>query len=193
MQMNVLRYLASDENAVTTLLRALCVLKPIREAVVRLFTQGHFGADAVEFEAISTQIGIGEAIPDMCFHTDTLRVAVEIKVFDWRELTPNQPQSYLRWLVSQPADQKFFVFLVPPHYAHRQEYERRKANFYAEHPNHGIHFVEITWLNVCAVLGETGLSTISVYARDFKNLLEGWYVGTPITFTLDELREIYHV
>jgi hypothetical protein len=110
--MNVLRYLPSDENAVTTLLRALCVLKPIREAVVRLFTQGHFGADDVEFEAISTQVGIGGAIPDMCFHTNTLRVAVEIKVFDWRELTANQPQSYLRWLVSQPADQKFFVFLV---------------------------------------------------------------------------------
>jgi hypothetical protein len=193
MQTNVLRYLPSDENAVTTLLRAICALKPIREAVVRLFTQGHFGADDVEFEAISTQVGIGGAIPDMCFNTDTLRVAVEIKVSDWRGLTANQPQSYLRWLVSQPADQKCFVFLVPPHYAHRQEYESRKAAFCVENPHHGVHFVEITWLDVCAVLDETGLSATSMYAHDFKNLLEGWYVPAPITFTLDELREIYHV
>ena len=189
MQTNVLRYLPSDENAVTTLLRALCALKPIREAVVRLFTQDNFGANDVEFEGVSTQFDIGGAIPDMCLQTDILRAFVEIKVSDWRDLTPNQPQNYLRWLVSQPVHYKFFVFLVTPHYAHRQEYERRKAAFCAGNPDHGIHFVEITWLDVCAVLDETGLSATSVYAQDFKNLLEGWYVPTPITFTTDELRE----
>jgi hypothetical protein len=64
--------------------------------------------------------------------------------------------------------------------------------FCAENPNHGIHFVEITWSDVCARLEETGLSAISVYAQDFKNLLEEWYVPIPITFTVDELKEIYH-
>ena len=77
--MNVLRYLPSDENAVTTLLRALCALKPIREAVVRLFTQDNFGANDVELEEISTQFDIGKAIPDMCLQTDALRAVVEIK------------------------------------------------------------------------------------------------------------------
>jgi hypothetical protein len=82
--MSVLRYLAHDENAVITLLRALCALKPLREALVRLFTQGNFGADDVEFEGISTQFDIGGAIPDVCLQTGTLRVVVEIKVSEWR-------------------------------------------------------------------------------------------------------------
>lgn len=195
MQANVLRYLPSDENAVTTLLRALCVLKPIREVIVRLFTHGNFGADTVEFDGIFTQFSIGEAIPDMCLQTDILRAVVEIKVSDWRSLTSYQPQSYLRWLINQPVRHKFFVFLVPPHYAahHRQEYERRKTVFCAGNPNHGIHFVELTWLDVCAALDETGLSATSVYARDFQALLKGWYAPTPIIFTPNELREIYHV
>lgn len=195
MQANVLRYLPSDENAVTTLLRALCVLKPIREVIVRIFTQGNYGADDVEFEGVSMQFDIGGAIPDICLQTDTLRAVVEIKVSDWRGLTANQPQNYLRWLMCQPVNHKFFVFLVPPHYAaqHRKEYERRKAAFCTVNPKHGIYFVEITWLDVCAALDETGLSATSVYARDFQNLLEGWYVPTPITFTLNELSEIYHV
>jgi hypothetical protein len=193
MQTNVLRYLARDENSVIILLRALCDLKPLREALVRLFTQDNFGADNVEFEGISTQFDVGSAIPDMCLQTDILRVVVEIKISEWRDLTPNQPQNYLQWLANEPVYHKFFVFLVPPHYAHHQEYERRKATFCAENPNHGIHFVEITWLDVCSILHETGLSEISIYVQDFKNLLEGWYVPIPITFTPDELREIYHV
>ena len=192
MPTNVLRYLAHNENSVTTLLRALCALKPLREALVRLFTGGNFGGDDVEFEGISMQPDVGRAIPDMCLQTDTLRIVVEIKVSEWRGLTCNQPQNYLGWLASESVHQRFFVFLVPPHYAHHQEYERRKAIFCAENPNHGIHFVEITWSDVCAKLEETGLSAINVYAQDFKNLLEEWYVPTPITFTLDELKEIYH-
>lgn len=190
MQANVLSYLPSDENAVTTLLRALCALKPIREAVVRLFTKKSFGADDVEFEDVWTQFSIGGAILDMCLKTDTLRAVVEIKVSDWRCLTANQPQSYLGWLVNQSVNHKFFVFLVPPDYAYRQEYERRKAVFCTGNPNHGIRFVEITWLDVCTVLEEAGLSATSVYARDFQNLLEEWYVPAPITFTLNELSQI---
>jgi hypothetical protein len=193
MPTNVIRYLARDENSVTTLLRALCTLKPLREAFVRLFTQDNFGADDVEFDEISTQYDIERPILDMCLQTDALQIVVEIKVSQWCNLTRYQPHHYLQWLSNERVQHKFFVFLVPPHYAHRQEYERRKTVFCAENPNHGIHFVEITWLDVCARLEETGLSAISVYAQDFKNLLEEWYVPTPITFTLDELREIYHV
>lgn len=189
MQENVLRHLPSDENSVTTLLRALCVLKPMREVVVRFFTQGRFGADDVKFEGVSIQSGIGGAIPDMCLQADALRVVVEIKVSAWRGLTASQPQVYLHWLANQPVSHKFFVFLVPPHYAvqHRQEYATRKAAFCEAHPNHGIHFVESNWLELCCALDETGLSSTCVYARDFQNLLEGWYIPSPIKFTLAEL------
>jgi hypothetical protein len=114
---------------VTTLLRALCTLKPLREAFVRLFTQDNFDTDDVEFDEISTQYDIGRAILDMCLQTDALRVVVEIKVSQWRDLTANQPHNYLRWLSNEPVQHKFFVFLVPPHYVHRQEYERRKTVF----------------------------------------------------------------
>ena len=186
---NVLSHLPSNENAVSSLLRALCVLKPIRETVVRLFTNASYGADDVEFEGISTQCNIGGAIPDMCFQSVSLRAVVEIKVSNWQNLTTNQPQTYLQWLMAQHVDHKYFIFLVPPRYIHRQIYESRKADFCAANPNHGIHFIEITWLDLSDVLDESGLSATSVYARDFQNMLEEWYVPTPITFTFNQLSE----
>ena len=189
MQTNVLRYLPSNENAVTILLRALCALKPIREAIVRLFTHDNFGAAEVEFEAISTHTSIEGPIPDMRFQTEALCVVVEIKVSASLGLTANQPQQYLQWLVRQPVTHKFFVFLVPPHYApeHRREYESRKAAFCTANPHHGIQFVEIHWLEVRDIFDKTGLSATSGYARDFHNLLEEWYVPTPLAFTRAEL------
>lgn len=189
MHANVLRYLANDENGTTTLLRALCALKPVREAVVRLFTQDEFGADEVEFEGVSTQFHIGGAIPDMCLQADALCVIAEIKVSDSRDLTPNQPEMYLRWLARQPVNRKFFVFLVPPDYAeqHRQEYEIRKAAFCAGEPDAGIRFVEINWLDLCSAFDRAGLSEACAYARDFKALLEEWWIHSPINFTVAQL------
>src|SRR5712691_9102450 len=190
MQANVLRHLVSNENSMTNLLYALCDLKPIREVVVRLFTQKMFGADDVEFEDMSVHISRGGPVPDMCIEADALHVAVEIKVAYATELTLNQPQQYLQWLNNPPrASNKFFVFLVPPYYAvqHRQAYETRKQAFCVAHPQHDIQFVEITWLDVHAALDKTGLSATCVYTRDFQNLLQEWYSPTPITFTFPEL------
>lgn len=98
---NVLRYLPANENAVTTLLRALCVLNPIREIVARLFTGDRFGADDIPFSGIATQFGIGGPIPDMCWQGNDLCIAVEIKVSEGQGFTGNQPGSYLDWLVKQ--------------------------------------------------------------------------------------------
>ena len=191
MQDNVLRQLVSNENSITTLLRALCILKPVRDVIVRLFTQNTFDADKVEFEEISTQLDIGRAKLDMCIQTDELQVVVEIKAANSTSLTVNQPQQYLQWLARQQARNKFFVFLVPSHYAgqYRQEYERRKQAFCATHPGHGIYFVEITWVELYAALAATGLSAACTYTRDFQNFLKEWCLPTPITFTLEELSE----
>jgi len=174
----------------TNLLRALCALKPIRDVIVKLFTQDKFDAEEVDFECISTQLNIGDAIPDMCIQNINLRIAVEIKTSDWRGLTANQPQVYLRWLTTQQAQDKFFVFLKPPHYSDQQwqEYSIRKNVFCAANPGHGITFVEITWADVLSALEETGLSSTCIYTRDFENLIKEWYFPTPIRFTHNELR-----
>jgi hypothetical protein len=187
---NVLSHLVRDENSMTNLLKSLCVLKPIREVVVRLFTAGKFGADDVGFDDISTQQNIGGSIPDMCIKINALAIAVEIKTSDWRGLTDNQPTAYLEWLNGQTGD-KFFVFLVTPSYLaqHRQEYDRRKDKFIAIYPGHGITFIEINWLDLCSKLQETELSSSCVYTRDFENLIRDRYLPTPIHFTIAELKE----
>ncbi|MFZ4789353.1 MAG: hypothetical protein ACOYMW_00310 [Candidatus Competibacteraceae bacterium] len=188
---NVLSHLVSDENSMTNLLKAVCALKPIREVVIRLFTADKFGTDEVDFEDLSTQQSVGGAIPDMCIQIDNkLAVAVEIKTSDWRLLTVNQPTTYLQWLNSQTGD-KFFVFLVAPNYLaqHRQTYSQRKQQYIASYPKHGITFIEIDWLDLRSKLQETELSSCCVYARDFENLIESWYLPTPIKFTVVELKE----
>jgi hypothetical protein len=190
MQENVLSHLTNNENSVTTLLKALCVLKPIRDVVIKIFTQNTFGADDVDFECISTQFNIGEAIPDICIQNDELLIAVEIKISDWRGLTANQPHKYLEWLSNNNIEKKFFVFLTTPRYSleHRKEYDKRKQRFCASNPQHGINFIEIDWLELRSAFEETGLSSSCVYTRDFENLLKEWYMPSPIKFTKKELQ-----
>lgn len=189
---NVLSQLAIDENSVTSILRAVCVLKPIREVIVRLLTADNFGSQTVEFEGISTQFQIGGAIPDMVLTGEDLLVVVEIKVSDWRGLTDNQPQAYLKWLLDQKVTHKYFVFLVPPQYTadYHQEYMKRKDLFCSANPDHNIIFVEIDWLDVRSVLDESGLTSTCIYARDFRNVMEEWYHTKPISFSMAELKEL---
>lgn len=189
MKDNVLKYLPSNENSVTALLRALCALKPIREVIVRLFTQSSYGAEHMDFDGISTQSGIGGSIPDMRFTAEEFKIVVEIKTSNWRGLTKNQPITYLTWLESQKVSGKFFVFLAPPRY-HEQhsEYHRRKNEFCKTNPDHGIKFIEMNWLDISDALDTAGLPSISVYAKDFRNMLNEWYEPIPIKFTLSELR-----
>lgn len=192
MEQNVLSCLPSNENSVTTLLRALCVLKPVRDVFVKTFTQEKFGANNVDFEGVLTQAGLGGAIPDMVMQAEDLRIVVEIKVSAWRGLTDNQPETYLKWLANEKVHNRFFVFLAPPNYSaqHFQDYKKRKDAFCVENPHHGINFVEIDWLDVSRALEESGLPSTCVYARDFNHLLNGWYVPSPVKFSLDELQEI---
>lgn len=187
MQPNVLSHLPSNENSITALLRALCALKPFREIVVRLFTHNKFGSNDVEFEDISIQIDIGGIKPDMGVCTERLRVVAEIKVNNETGLTKNQPRAYSEWLARQP-EEKFFVFLVPPHYG-RQEYTKRKEAFCSDNPGHAINYVEINWLTLVNELDRSELTLISAYAKDFSNLLKEWYSSPPIKFTTAELTE----
>lgn len=189
-QANVLSHLVKDENSFTEMLKALCDLKPIRDVVIKTFTQNQFDANAVEFSDIKTQFDIGGARPDICIQTDELSIAVEIKVSDWLGLTLNQPIKYLEWLIKQPTKYKFFVFLTTPHYSvqHHYVYKQRKDNFEQKTPQHGITFVEINWLELRAALQETELSSSCNYTRDFENLIEEWFLSTPITFTHAELQ-----
>lgn len=145
----------------------------------------------MKFEGVLTQINIGNSIPDMSLQGDDLRVIVEIKVSDWRGLTDNQPQAYLEWLKEEAANNKYFVFLTPPNYLQNlaQEYGIRKNNFCTQHPLHGIRFIEINWLDLCSALDESELPYICNYSRDFKKLLQSWYLPNPIKFSRHELLE----
>lgn len=192
---NVLSHLPNDENSVTILLRALCVLKPIRDVVVKLFTDNKFNGTDVLFDDISIQVQLSNgSIPDMIIESAKLDlcIVVEVKTSDWRELTSNQPQSYLQWLLKQKANNKYFVFLTPPNYQHMGEYINRKTTFYSGYPDacHTIKFVEISWLDIRYTLQASGLTTTCIYARDFANLIEAWYIPVPIKFSSNELKEI---
>jgi hypothetical protein len=186
MQANVLRHLVSDEHSMTKLLYALCELKPIREVVVRLFTQKKFGADDAAFEDMSVQVSRGGPLPDLCIEAEALHVVVEVTGADATGFTDYQPRQYVRELVRQKATYQFFVFLVPSHYD-RQAYERWKQAFCVENPQHAMQFVELTWFDVHAALDQAGLSATCGYTRDFQQLLQEWYAPPPIPFAFPAL------
>ena len=184
---NVLLQLPKDEYYITKLLVALCVLKPLREVIVRAITEGAYGADDVQFDDIFS-LNTGNIRPDLALRTENLLVLVEIKT-DWKcPLQPTQPTGYLTYLLGQPQAYKACVLLAPPAYVHLPVWQARVAAFNTVNPGHGIQHVELNWLQVADAIDEVGLPTMSAYARDFVGFMEEMYNPPFIAFNHHQLQ-----
>jgi len=62
---NILSFVIKNENTTTDMLYALLAYKPIRQAIVSLFTNERFGAEDVSWDDIDTQASLGDSIPDL--------------------------------------------------------------------------------------------------------------------------------
>ena len=189
---NILSFIIKNENATTDMLYALLAYRPIRQAIVSLFTNGKFGAESVIWDDIQTQVSVGDSIPDLALLGKNVNILVEIKTTSWRNLTSNQPESYLKWLLSNSkADEKYFVALVPPTYYHLDELKDRIKLFEKNNKSHNINILIITWTEVLKSISENDLHLLSQYVSDFSALLSSWYEEPILKMTFEEVNLIY--
>lgn len=190
---NVLTHLPTDELFQTRLLYALCSLKPLREIILRKFTDGEFGAEDVEQEDIHTFFPIKDnnrtaAIPDLVVLTNELLVLVELKVSEDCALQPTQPYNYLAWAAAQNHRRKYCVLLTPPQYQYVGAWDVGFGNFAAANPNHRIKNVKLNWPQIGDALVDSGLPVISHYARDYAEILFDLYRACAAYFNYNQLQ-----
>ncbi|HLE24581.1 MAG TPA: hypothetical protein VI935_02900 [Thermodesulfobacteriota bacterium] len=188
---NILSRLLRTENHVTEFLCGLCVYKPFREILVRLFTGGQYGSDDISLDDIDTQTTIEGSIPDLSMLGEKVNILVEVKIDSWRELTQNQPETYLRWLASSNAESRFFIALIPPVYDYLEELESRINSFHRTNKRNPVNTSIIRWDDLLQKISKDELDQMSPYIKDFSNLLKSRYEVPIIKFTFEEMQSMY--
>ncbi|MBX6422663.1 hypothetical protein [Thermosulfurimonas sp. F29] len=192
---NILKFLLSNEDSVSSFLKGLMFFKPIRESLIRLFVGKDLGTQDVKFEDIYFQFVLNEnqSRPDLAIINEKLKMLIEVKISPYRRLTENQPESYLEWLANQQGENLslHFVAIIPPDYDYKSDLERRLCEFKDKKKSKEIHIKIINWLEIKKELQDNNLHLLSPYIADFCNLLSEWYENSVINFSLEEVNVLY--
>lgn len=198
---NILKFLLSKEDSVSSFLKGLMFFKPVRESLVRLFTNKELKTQDIKFEDIYLQFVLREnqSRPDLAIINEKLKMLIEVKISPYRELTENQPESYLEWLANQQSENLqsknlslYFVAIIPPNYDHRNDLEKRLFDFKNKNRDIEIHIKIIDWLEIKKELQDNDLHLLNPYISDFCDLLSEWYENPIIKFSLEEVNVLYN-
>ena len=189
---NILKFLLSNEDSVSSFLKGLMFFKPIRESLIRLFVGKDLGSQDVKFEDIYFQFVLNEnqSRPDLAIINEKLKMLIEVKISPYRRLTENQPESYLEWLANQQGENLslYFVAIIPPNYVYKSELEEKLVNG----NKNGIICKIVDWLQIKRELQDNNFHLLSPYIADFCNLLSEWYEVSAINFSLEEVNMLYN-
>ena len=189
---NILSHVIKNENDTTALLYALCAYRPFRDVLVRLCTQGQFGANDVQWEDLTTQMSLGGPIPDLVMVGQNVTIVIEVKITTWRGLTRNQPGAYLTWLAGRESGASaFFVALIPRRYVHLALLKSQIASFHQSNTQQPVTTAIVQWDDLSKQLVHHDLGHMNAYVRDFCQLLQSWYEAPLLTFRIEEVRSMY--
>jgi hypothetical protein len=189
---NILKEVMRQENEVTRVTYALCAYKTFREILIKFLTRGSFGAEDVDWEDMGVQATINGVRPDLCALCEKFSLLVEIKTSLYTELTASQPADYLSWLARHPRPGKrFFVALIPSHYAHREELKKRLDHWLSQSEEHSVNATILTWEEFLEVLCASGLHLLNRYLFDFYKVLCSWFTESQLKLTYLEVGKMY--
>ncbi len=186
---NVLDFIARDENSITRLLVALCRLKPVRDAFVKVLTHGDVSGDSVEADDINDQLHTEYGKPDIEVRSTDFYALIEVKTSLYTPLQPSQPNRYLEHILKKEGNYKdfFLIFLLPNLYiTDKINAEHRK--FIELHKGKNIKLNIVYWDRLIAEFHRAGLVKSIPYVRDFCETLENYFNPPRISFSSEQLR-----
>lgn len=113
---------------------------------------------------------------------DNITVLIENKISTWRDLTENQPNTYLNYL-QEIEGNKYFVLLIPLGYLHLLEFKKR-YNTWEKHRNIQIPLVIIYWQDIYKILKEYEDDQV---LQDFANEIDLENMEEEVKMTDEEL------
>ena len=183
---NIFDGLVTDENSTTELLCKLMQFAAFRRPLLARLLHDTC-ASKIAFDDISTQVNLSEdsGRPDIIIRNGEVCVFIEVKVTEYRGLTPKQPGSYFSSLSKESAPERWLVFLVPRNWEERPDLEssleRLKAN------NRGISTNIVDWGEVIGLIEENDLAEMNPFLDEFSKLLKARFMPEPIAFSTKEV------
>lgn len=143
----------------------------------------------IEYSNFNTEISLnnqhGRADLFLNIH-DNKKFIFEIKNKDYTSLTPNQPQSYLKYLKDTHEDgldfNKHLFFLIPKNYQHKDELHKRWKEF--DDRENQIFY----WQDLIYKVKEKKLEQQNIELKIFCEFCEYWFNMKPIYFSEDQKR-----
>jgi len=185
---NVLSRLVKNEDSTTEMLCGLMSFSPVRDAVLRLFTENKITCSEVHSDDIDTQFDTKtHGRPDLYISNDKCTILVEVKTGKGTSLTHNQPANYIEWLERNMGNTAaYFVALVPEGYIHNDVFEQCKVR-----KSEKVSFNLVTWEKLINCVESAELHLLNVYVADFLRILKKWYIPVRIEISYEEVTKMF--
>ena len=194
---NIFYNLVNNENSHTELLCNLMRFAAFRRPMLAKLLPGlpETCASQIGFEDIDTQASFENCgRPDLIIENATLYALVEVKIYQFRAPTANQPNGYFKILTDdkEKTRERWLAFLVPKgwEYRHRldEDLEKLKADYHAGI----IHTHVAEWEDVLTVIEDNELQILNPFLNEFYQLLVAWLRPQPITFNTTEVLMLFN-
>lgn len=148
-----------NENNVSTLVVNLIKKYPIFENKWKNFLNID-NIDSIETEIPLKRKKQEYGRIDIYIENDSNEILIENKIWRYRELTPNQPSNYIKY-VEDEEDKKDnkLIFLLPKHYHHENELKNKKLS---------IKY----WEDFIAELKKDDFHKINIFIKEFIEFME---------------------
>jgi hypothetical protein len=169
---NIFGQVANNEDRITALLYNFLYYKAFRDAFAQKI--GLQPSDIMH-QDFSLQFRTEDCgIPDLRLSNDKVEYLFEVKVYDYRELTENQPEGYLEYLESSSLFNKRLYLLAPRSYKHRKDFFERSDTF-KQKKNSTTLVASIYWEDIIQILEEEELANLSPLFAEFSDFLKNWF------------------
>ncbi len=167
---NIFNQVANNEDRTTGLLYNFLYYKAFRDAFAQKI--GLQPTD-IAHQDFSLQFRTEDCgIPDLRLSNDKIEYLFEVKIYDYREFTENQPSNYLKYLTQSKTDNNNckLILLAPKHYQHQKSFFEKAAP-YQPH----VKTIKLDWEDIIQILEREELASLSPLFAEFSDFLKNWF------------------
>lgn len=189
---NIYHNLVNKEDDLTELLANLLQFSPFKKVFSKFIADTfHFPDFSFHYANVKTQEGLGEfGKPDLVIENESFCIFVECKVTDYRELTPHQPNSYLKYLNERANKKCALLFLLPYYYEHEALIRQKADTLSSKATNAQVRLESVYWNDLIDHIENSNISEQNIAIQHFVSLLHAWFDFRTITFSKEDFTMI---
>lgn len=187
---NIYHNIVKNEDGLTELLVNMLQFPSFKDIFTQFITDKFNFTDFLfDYGDVKTQQSLGKlGRPDLVIENKLFCIFIECKIEDYRQLTPNQPKGYLKYLAKAKLSKKkcALLFLVPYYYDHETSIQTQASDFFATTPNANVKLKIGYWPELIKKSETAKIANENIALKHFIKLLHAWFDYETITFSKGE-------